>query len=145
MSDKITFSIHELVSALDTAADAMLTERYGVTANQFVFLATCADVEPTDITGLAECLRISKAAVSKRVPGLVRDGWLTTRDDPAHGRRVILELTDRARDLVERAGRDLDAQFTALFTDPRARGIDAALLNDHLNVLTALLRENAAS
>lgn len=145
MSDKLSFTIHELVSALDTAADAMLTEKYGVTANQFVFLATCADVEPTDVTGLAECLGISKAAVSKRVPGLVRDGWLTTRDDPHHGRRVVLELTDRARDLVDRAGRDVDAQFAALFDDPRAATIDRTALNDHLNVLTTLLREKAQS
>lgn len=145
MSDKITFTIHELVAALDEVADAMLAERYGVTANQFVFLATCADVEPTDVTGLAQCLGISKAAVSKRVPGLVRDGWIVTRDDPQHRRRVVLELTDQGRDLVDRAGRDLDARFTALFDDPRAKDVDLAVLNDHLNILTAILREQADS
>ena len=142
MSDKLTFTLHELVQVLDLSADSLLTAKYGVTGSQFVFLATLEDVEPTDVTTLAECLGVSKAAVSKRVPGLVEAGWITTAADPHHGRRVVLTLTDRGRDLVERAGRDLDAQFTALFQHPAAAGLDPRLLNDQLNTLISILRQN---
>ncbi|WP_084038811.1 MarR family winged helix-turn-helix transcriptional regulator [Demequina sp. NBRC 110053] len=141
MSDKLTFTLHELVSEIDASADEVLRDRYGVTGPTFVFLATCADVEPTDITTLARCLGVTKAAVSKRVPALVAEGWITTAGDPAHGRRVMLSLTERARDLVDRAGRDLDQHFTAMLADPRAAAIDAAVLNAQLNTLVAILRE----
>ena len=142
MSDKLTFTLHELVQVLDLSADSLLTATYGVTGSQFVFLATLADVEPTDVTTLAECLGVSKAAVSKRVPSLVDAGWITASADPHHGRRVVLTLTDRGRDLVDRAGRDLDTQFTALFDHPAAAGLDPAVLNDQLITLISILRQN---
>ncbi|WP_062210932.1 MarR family winged helix-turn-helix transcriptional regulator [Demequina oxidasica] len=141
MSDKITFTLHEVVAALDEAADSLLIDKYGVTGSQFVFLAVCADVEPTDVTSLARCLGVSKAAVSKRVPSMVAGGWIVTRDDPANARRVVIELSDTARELVETGGRDLDRAFTSLFDDPRAAGIDPHQLNRQLGVLTELLLE----
>ena len=142
MSDKITFTVHELVAELDAQADSLLRTRYGISGSQFVVLATLADVEPTDITSLARCLGVTKAAVSKRVPSLVEAGWLTTTSQPGQGRRVVLELTDSARSLVERAGRDLDQQFAQLAQHPAARDIDLGALNAQLNTLTAILREN---
>lgn len=142
MSTRLTFTLHEIVQTLDAAADALLTDRYGVTGSQFVFLATLEDVEPTDVTTLAGCLGVSKAAVSKRVPGLVKAGWITTSHDPRNARRVVLALTDAGRELVARAGQDLDQQFTALFDDPSASGIDPATLNTQLNTLIGILREN---
>ncbi len=144
MSDKITFTVHELVAELDAAADSMLTSRYDITISQFEFIATLVDNEPADITSLAHCLRVSKAAVSKRVPGMVKAGLITVRDDPHHGRRLLVEATDRARDLVERAGRDLDQQFIALLEHPDAQGIDPVALNEQLTTLTALLKKNGS-
>ena len=145
MSDKITFTLHELVSEIDAHADHVLQSRYGVTASQFIALATLADIEPSDMTALARCLGVTKAAVSKRVPSLVDAGWVTATHEPGQGRRVVLELTDTARDLVERAGRDLDAQFAALLDHPQARGIDLAVLNEQLTTLTAILRDKDPS
>jgi len=142
MSDKITFTLHELVSEIDAQADELLKARYGITGSQFIALATLADVEPSDMTELARCLGVTKAAVSKRVPSLVEAGWVTTTSEPGQGRRVLLTLTDHARDLVERAGRDLDDHFAALVTHPAAEGIDLSALNDQLNVLTTILRQN---
>ena len=145
MSDKITFTLHELVAEVDAHADRILRERYAVTGSQFVALAVLADVEPTDITRLAFCLGVSKAAVSKRVPGLVEAGWVTTRSEPGQGRRVILELTDTARELVATAGPELDARFAELIDHPDAAGIDLAVLNDQLATLTRILRQNGAA
>ncbi|WP_062071139.1 MarR family winged helix-turn-helix transcriptional regulator [Demequina sediminicola] len=142
MSDKITFTLHELVWELDNAADVLMREEYGITGSQFVFLATCADVEPTDMTGLAHCLGITKAAVSKRVPALVDAGWLTATSPPGPGRRVVLELTEKAHAMVTEAGRTLDQNLARLVTQSREAGIDLALLNDQLNTLVGLLRKN---
>ena len=41
-------------------------------------------------------------------------GWVETSSVPSNARRVLLSLTPRAMDLVDRAGGELDAGFTAL-------------------------------
>lgn len=143
MADRITVTLHHLISLMDSYADEMLQSTHGVSFSQFEFLAAVADLQPVDITTLARCLFVTKAAVSKRVPSLVADGWIVTADDPHHGRRVLLSLTPRAMALVVSAGGGLDDQFTALFADPRlgAEGIDVAHLNRQLETLTDLVRE----
>ena len=76
MSDRLTFTLHELIAELDAYADGVLRSGYGVSFNHFQFLAVLADTEPTDMTTLARCLGVTKAAVSKRVPGLVDGSWI---------------------------------------------------------------------
>ncbi len=143
MADRITSTIHHLVATLDAFAEDFLRTRHGVSFATFHFLAAAADVEPVDITTLARCLGVTKAAVSKRVPPLVADGWIEASADPAHGRRVLVTLTPRARALVQAAGGELEAEFTALFGDPRlaAHGIDVPTLNGQLALLTDLVSE----
>ena len=143
MADRITVTLHHLISLMDSYADEMLTSRHGVTFSQFQFLAAVADLQPLDNTTHAKCLFVSKAAVSKRVPSLVADGWLVTSDDPQHGRRVLLTLTPRALALVVQAGGGLDDQFTELFADPRlvAEGVDVGRLNRQLEILMDLVTE----
>lgn len=145
MASRVTVTLHELVAELDIYADDALRKRYGVSFNLFEFLATLAELGPIDITGLARCLRVTKAAVSKRVPGLVADGWISA--DPGPGRRVVLALTEKGLDLVQRAGGELESEFTAMLGDPRLdpavspEAIDAATLNAHLSTLTEIVIE----
>lgn len=143
MADRITVTLHELVGELDLFADAWLRERHGVSFNLFEVLATLAERAPIDITGLAHCLRVTKAAVSKRVPALVADGWITAT--PGDGRRVVLALTARGAELVRVAGGELEAAFTEMLADPRLdpahspTGIEPADLNAHLSILTEIV------
>ncbi|MBN9213764.1 MAG: transcriptional regulator [Microbacterium sp. SCN 70-200] len=149
MASRITVTLHELVAELDVYADGVLHARYGVSFNLFEFLATLAERGPIDITGLAHCLRITKAAVSKRVPALVADGWI--RADRGNGRRVVLSLTPKGADLVQRAGGELEAEFTEMLADPRLDpavspgAIDTTLLNTHLTTLTAIVLEKGST
>ena len=117
MSDRITYSLNYLVTAINAYADRVLTERWGLTISQFTFLAVLEDGQPIDITRMAECLGVSKAAVSKRVPGLQAKGYVRTLADPANARRVLLTLTDEGLRLAHEAGGLLDAEFTQVFED----------------------------
>lgn len=137
MADRVTVTLHMLVSAMDTYADALLKGRFGVTYNLFEFLAKVSELDTPDVTTLARHLRNSKAAVSKRVPGLRADGWIETVSDPANARRVRIALTDKGADLVRDAGGVLDAEFTDLFAD--ADLIDPAVLNSQLETLFRLM------
>ena len=145
MAARITVTLHELVAELDIYADAVLRARHGVSFNLFEFLATLAELGPIDITGLARCLRVTKAAVSKRVPALVADGWIAT--ESGGGRRIVLSLTPKGTDLIESAGGELEAEFAAMLADPRLdpavspAAIDPDRLNLHLTTLTRIVIE----
>ncbi|WP_062071135.1 MarR family winged helix-turn-helix transcriptional regulator [Demequina sediminicola] len=144
MSDKLSYSLHEATTALDSAMESFLAKEYSVTLSQFVFLANCSEIEPCDITRLAHKMVVSKAAVSKRVASLVDLGWLETGTDPAHARRVMLSLTDEARRLVSVATADLEQRLATVFEDPRAAHIDTRQLNKDLTIVTALLEERGS-
>lgn len=143
MAERITVTLHELVAELDIYADARLRERHGVSFNLFELLATLAETAPIDITGLARCLRVTKAAVSKRVPALVADGWITA--DGGEGRRIVLALTPRGSELVRRVGGELEAEFAGMLTELREAPasaddpIDTEALNAHLTRLTDIV------
>lgn len=115
MSSRLTYAINHLATALNSYADAVLTARWGITISQFTFLAVLEEGQPIDVTHLAECLGVTKAAVSKRVPGLEARGLVRTATDPAHGRRVVLTLTDEGLRLAREAGDLLEAEFAQMF------------------------------
>lgn len=110
---RITAHLHELVYAMDGFADHLLASRFGVDHNLFVFLNPLRD-GTLDVTRLAGHLNLTKAAVSKRLPGLEREGWVETTSDPTHGRRVLVSLTPRGRALVIDAGTLLGERFASM-------------------------------
>ncbi|MCW3492211.1 MarR family winged helix-turn-helix transcriptional regulator [Microbacterium sp. SSM24] len=142
MSDRLTFTLHELLAEIDAFADTALQQGYGVTYNHFQFLAVLYDAEPADMTTLAHCLGVTKAAVSKRVPALVADGWITATSQPGAGRSILLSLTPKSTALVHDAGAVLDEAFAEMLTHPALADdpIDAPRLNAQLVALTAFIR-----
>ena len=138
MAERITVTLHELVAGLDGYADTVLVQKYGTTFGEFSYLSVLAH-GTVDITTLARRLNLTKAAVSKRVPALVAAGWVVTSGDPSNARRVLLSLTPRAVDLVDRAGGELDAGFTALLDAHPP--IDAAALHAMLRTLLARISQ----
>lgn len=147
MSERITFTLHELIAELDAYADDVLRQHYGVSFNHFQFLAVLSDVEPADMTTLARCLGVTKAAVSKRVPALVDEGWIVATSPVGGGRSILLTLTPKGTDLVRTAGTALEAEFTAMLADPAldTDPIDVPRLNRQLVALTALVMEKSAT
>lgn len=136
MSAPVTASLHELVYTMDAYADRELRARFGVDRNLFAFLAPLAS-GPLDVTRLAGALNFTKAAVSKRVARLEREGWLVTAADPQHRRRVVLSLSPAGAELMKTAAPLLDAQFAALLA---GNGIDAPSFHAQLRGLIEAIR-----
>jgi DNA-binding MarR family transcriptional regulator len=147
VAERLTFTLHELVAEIDAYADDLLRERYGVSFTHFEFLAVLSDVEPSDMTTLARCLGVTKAAVSKRVPRLVADGWISATSEPGTGRSVSLTLTPKGAELVHEAGEELEREFAAILADPALSTdpIDAPRLNRQLIALTTLVQQKSAA
>lgn len=111
----MTADLHELVSAMDAYSGRVLRERFGVEWNLLAFLMPLAS-GPLGVTRLAERLNLTRAAVSKRVPLLERDGWLTRSVEP-HRRGVRLSLTPAGHELVTTAGDLLNQRFAVLLAE----------------------------
>ena len=133
MSPSLTASLHELVHAMDAYSDRVLRSRFGVDRNLFAFLSPLS-VGPMDVTRLAERLNLTRAAVSKRVPLLERDGWVTTQAD---GRRLLVDLTPAGRDLVSTAGVLLNVRFAGLLA---TLDIDVDVLDTQVRTLIDAVR-----
>ena len=142
-SGRVVVALHRLVGAVDALSAEILRAETDHDLATVTFLAVLADAERPDALGdpdapgerwvpdlstLAECLGVTRAAVSKRVPTLVARGLVRTSADPHHARRVRLALTEEGAAVVatstalletrlagELAGRlDLDSLHTAL-------------------------------
>lgn len=142
MATRIPVTLHEVVLHFDAYADAYLRKNHGMSFSYFRFLTTLAELGTSSVTELADCLIVSKAAVSKRVPELVADGWVVTSGDPANARRVMLDLTPKAWAVVEAAGGKLDDDFTEILGE--IPGLDRDQLNSQLNAINELLLQKAA-
>ena len=136
MGNHLTATLHELVYAMDGYADRILTTRFGIGHNHFVFLSPLSHTT-LDVTRLAAQLNLTKAAVSKRVPQLSRAGWLAVAADPDHGRRVLLTLTVAGQALVDEAGTLLNDRFSSLLA---ATAVDQAALTASLTTLVTAVR-----
>ena len=136
MSQRLTAHLHELVLAMDRVADHLLSTRFGIDHNLFVFLNPLLD-GALDVTRMAERLNLTKAAVSKRVPRLEGEGWLETSTDPGHGRRVLVSLTPKGRDLIVEANALLAERFAAIMNN---LSIDSARLDADLQAMIPAVR-----
>jgi DNA-binding MarR family transcriptional regulator len=91
---------------------------------------------------LAGRLGITDAAVSRMLPGLTGAGLVTVADDPDHGRRRLVTLTDRGETLARDCELALDAAFTGAATDA---GVDVEKFVYSARALTERVRASMKS
>jgi DNA-binding MarR family transcriptional regulator len=116
LGDGLAVTLHQLVYRIDAYAEQLLREHHSVSYSHFHFLAVATTTERPDVTTLAECLGVSKAAVSKRLDALVRGGWITLGSDPANARRVLIDLTPQAHTLVADASAMLEREVAVVLS-----------------------------
>lgn len=131
--DRITLALHHLVYELDSQADRILRSRFGMTFSQFLFLANLEAGANADISMLAERIGVSRAAVSKRLPWFLQRDLVYVADDPANKKRVMIGLTAKGGELVERSGQALELEFAGIFAS--IDGVDLEALNRDLNTV----------
>lgn len=142
LGDGLAVTLHQLVYRLDAHAERLLREHHQISYSNYHFLAVASTTERPDVTTLAECLAVSKAAVSKRLDSLVRGGWITLGSDPGNARRVIIELTPEARTLVADATAMLEREVAEVLSGLPPG--EAQQLNQRLRVLLERLPDPQA-
>jgi DNA-binding MarR family transcriptional regulator len=121
--------LHKLVFALDRAADQLLRAHVGISYKRALFLLVLQQHGTITQHELACALGYSDPAVSTMLLELAKQGYVTMAPSPAHGRKRLVTLTDKGRDVVMEGIQLLDARFDQLL-------VTAAVDADHYHALT---------
>jgi DNA-binding MarR family transcriptional regulator len=108
---RISFLLNTVVREMNSQADALLRQEFGITYSQFVFLMITSEHPRIDVTGLAKELGVTKGAVSKRVEWFVERGFALSQHPPGDLKRVQISLTKSGVQLAMQAGSFLDKTF----------------------------------
>jgi DNA-binding MarR family transcriptional regulator len=84
---------------------------------QFSVLATLKTHGPHTLGELAERERVSAPSMNRTVNCLEESGWLTRTPDEADRRKVIIDLTEDGRAIVEETVRRRDAWLETVLAD----------------------------
>jgi DNA-binding MarR family transcriptional regulator len=124
------YALHALVAVLDRAADQILRERLGSATQR----------------ELAAELGVSEPSVSRSVPLLTDEGFLTVTSVAGGGNRRQVELTSAGEKLVDEAADILEDAFAQLMeTTGVNRDQIFAITNPMLGVLVGTDEQGRAS
>ena len=123
-SSRITFTLNELVYVLNSAADKHLRTRFGITYSQFLFLVTLMGQNTPTPSFLAECLGVSRAAVSQRLPWFQDRGLVEVSKVAGNGKNLSLELTRKGAELATQSADFLEQEFRVLFDNSASVDLD---------------------
>jgi DNA-binding MarR family transcriptional regulator len=99
--------LRELHSAV-TAASPL-----AVDTSSAAVLARLGELGPLRLSTLAAALCLDISTVSRQVPVLERQGWVTRKRDPEDQRAQLLQLTDAGRAVLEGVRRSRAEAFAA--------------------------------
>ena len=130
------YALHAVVTVLDRAADQILKEQLGTTYSRFLTLLTLQRLGSATQRELAAELGVSEPSISRSVPLLTNEGFLTATSVPGEGNRRRVELTDAGEKLVDEAADILEDSFAQLV---KAAGMEPGRILDITNPLLDVL------
>ncbi|SDH22973.1 DNA-binding transcriptional regulator, MarR family [Lentzea fradiae] len=91
--------------------------KHGMDKSAFVLLATLSGLGECRSSVLAEAVLSDPSTVSRQVAGLVKDGLVERRADPADGRASVLAVTPEGFELIKSRRRQRNEAIEWLFAD----------------------------
>lgn len=114
-TSRITFTLNELVYVLNSIADRRLRANYGLTYSQFLFLVTLMGQNNPTPSYLAECLGVSRAAVSQRLAWFQKRNLVIVSKVSGNEKNLALALTREGQVLATESADFLEKEFRVLF------------------------------
>jgi DNA-binding MarR family transcriptional regulator len=140
-SSRITFTLNELVYVLNSAADRHLRANFDLTYSQFLFLVTLMGQSKPTPSYLAECLGVSRAAVSQRLSWFQDRNLVKVSKVSGNDKNLSLELTRNGEMVATRSADFLEKEFRLLFDS--APSVDLETLDKTLTQVKTQLIKNA--
>ncbi|OLR89741.1 hypothetical protein BJP25_01550 [Actinokineospora bangkokensis] len=131
------------------ASVAARMSKGGLDRSAIVLLKTLVHLGPSRSRALAEEVHSDPSTVSRQVAGLVRDGLVERRADPADGRASLLAATDRGVALLDAQRARFALAIARVVAHWEPADVDAFIalferfLDDHRDHLARLITECA--
>lgn len=106
----------------------------GLSGAQYLMLRYLTESGPTNPTVLAEAFGVSLSSITNTVKRMVRDGLVRRYEDETNRRYVLVEVTDKGRQLLEQTETERRRILRAIF---------GKLSNEELNMFTELVQKLA--
>ena len=140
---RITFTLNELVYVLNSTADRLLRANFELTYSQFLFLVTLMSQDKPTPSYLAECLGVSRAAVSQRLSWFQDRNLVKISKVSGNDRNLSLALTRKGETLAAQSADFLEKEFRLIFDN--AAFVDLDKLDKTLSQIKSHLIQNQES
>lgn len=107
MDEGLADLLHRVVSLLGGHARERMQAQDQLGYSQLRLLGTLEEQAPMTQHQLAEALVVSDPAVSRALRPLLQAGLVSINQDPAHGRRKLVTLTEEGSQAFHNTGRPL--------------------------------------
>ena len=116
--EELSFQLVKLVRGL-RGLHVAIVEAGGhhVEASAVGLLAGLSTLGPTRLSSLAAEMCLDLSTVSRQVPALEKQGWVTRNRDPEDHRAQLLDLTDAGREMLETVRRSRGEVLARLLPD----------------------------
>jgi DNA-binding MarR family transcriptional regulator len=142
-TSRITFTLNELVYVLNSTADRLLRANFEITYSQFLFMVTLVSQTNPTPSYLAECLGVSRAAVSQRLSWFQERNLVKISKVSGNDKNLSLALTRKGETLATQSANFLEKEFRVLFDN--AAFVDLDKLDKTLTQIKSHLIQNQES
>ena len=142
-TSRITFTLNELVFVLNSTADRLLRANFEITYSQFLFMVTLMSQTNPTPSYLAECLGVSRAAVSQRLSWFQERNLVKISRVSGNDKNLSLALTRKGETLATQSANFLEKEFRVLFDN--AAFVDLDKLDKTLSQIKSHLIQNQES
>jgi DNA-binding MarR family transcriptional regulator len=140
---RITFTLNELVYVLNSTADRLLRANFEITYSQFLFMVTLMSQTNPTPSYLAECLGVSRAAVSQRLSWFQERNLVKISKVSGNDKNLSLALTRKGETLTTQSADFLEKEFRLIFDN--AAFVDLDKLDKTLSQIKSHLIQNQES
>ena len=140
---RITFTLNELVYVLNSTADRLLRANFELTYSQFLFMVTLMSQTNPTPSYLAECLGVSRAAVSQRLSWFQERNLVKISKVSGNDKNLSLALTRKGETLAAESADFLEKEFRVIFKN--ASFVDLDKLDKTLTQIKSHLIQNQES
>lgn len=132
-SFRITFTLNALVHEINSSADGILRDQFGITYSQFLFLVTLQSSGETSPSTLANRLGVTRSAVSQRMEWFESRGLVRITNAQQQGNQLLLNLTAEGTELANSSSEFLETAFRGVFES--FAEVDLERLNSQLETV----------
>ena len=140
---RITFTLNELVYVLNSTADRLLRANFEITYSQFLFMVTLMSQTNPTPSYLAECLGVSRAAVSQRLSWFQERNLVEISKVSGNDKNLSLALTRNGETLATQSADFLEKEFRVIFDN--AAFVDLDKLDKTLSHIKSHLNQSLES